>query len=325
MITACGSGGAAPGEPPEGRGLFTWEASGGELGIWHVLGEGARRLMTARPGYILVALSLYVVSVVIVGARWRGFVRSLGGEVAVWRASLATLGGIAVNNLFPSGRLGGEACRIALVRQHGVVTWRQATVSAVWDRLSQIPAIAILVVLAVLAIKDLASNWRQLAALGGVFLALIAAGIVIRRLRRSERVAGAWREHLAFSRANLRVFAVAVGLSGLVFLQDVLRISCAALAFGVSLPPTRVAVLSIVALLGGLAPSIGGLGPVEGGLVAGLVAFGVDVPTAAAITAAERLISYGFSTSAGSAVVALLGGKRLWKTIRQAAWSADPL
>jgi uncharacterized membrane protein YbhN (UPF0104 family) len=295
------------------------------LGIWHVLGESARRLMTARPGYILVALSLYVVSLVIVGARWRGFVRSLGGEVAVWRASLATLGGIAVNNLFPSGRLGGEACRIALVRQHGVVTWRQATVSAVWDRLSQIPAIAILVVLAVLAIKDLVSNGRQLAALGGVILALVAAGILIRRLRRSERVEGGWREHLAFNRANLRVFAVAVGLSGLVFLQDVLRISCAALAFGVSLPPTKVAVLSIVALLGGLAPSIGGLGPVEGGLVAGLVAFGVDVPTAAAITAAERLISYGFSTSAGSAVVALFGGKRLWKTIRQAAWSADPL
>ena len=104
-----------------------------------------------------------------------------------------------------------------------------------------------------------------------------------------------------------------------------LRISCAALAFGVSLPPTKVAVLSIVSLVGGLAPSIGGLGPVEGGLVAGLMAFGVDLPTAAAITAAERLISYGFSTSAGSAVVALLGGRSLWKTIRQAAWSPDPL
>src|SRR5512142_752300 len=64
----------------------------GMLGIWHLLGETARRLMTARPGYILLALSLYIASVFIVGARWRGFVRSVGGEVAVWRASLATLG-----------------------------------------------------------------------------------------------------------------------------------------------------------------------------------------------------------------------------------------
>jgi uncharacterized membrane protein YbhN (UPF0104 family) len=295
------------------------------LAIWHVVGETARRLMTARPGYILGALSLYIVSLFIVGARWRGFVRSVGGEVAVWRASLATLGGIAVNNLFPSGRLGGEACRIALVRKHGVVTWRQATVSAVWDRLSQVPAIAILVVLALYALKDVAGNWRQVLAMGGIVLALAAAGIVVRQIQRSEPVEGGWRHHLAFHRANLRVFGLAIGLSGLVFLQDVLRISCAALAFGVHLAPTKVAVLSIVSLIGGLAPSIGGLGPVEGGLVAGLVAFGVDVPTAAAITAAERLISYGFSTSAGSAVVAWLGGRRLWKSIRQAAWSADPL
>lgn len=297
----------------------------GMLGIWHLVGETARRLMTARPGYILLALSLYVTSLFIVGARWRGFVRSVGGEVAVWRASLATLGGIAVNNLFPSGRIGGEACRIALVRKHGVVTWRQATVSAVWDRLSQVPAIAVLVVLALLALKDLTSNWRQMAVLGAVMLALVAAGFAIKYLRRSEPAEGGWRQHLAFNRQNLRVFGIGIGLSGLVFLQDVLRISCAALAFGVSLPPSKIAVLSVVSLIGGLAPSLGGFGPVEGGLVAGLMAFGVDLPTAAAITAAERLISYGFSTSAGSAVVALLGGRSLWKTIRQAAWSPDPL
>jgi uncharacterized membrane protein YbhN (UPF0104 family) len=295
------------------------------LGIWHVVVESARRLTTARPGYILAALGLYVLSLFIVGARWRLFVRSMGGEVAVWRASLATLGGIAVNNLFPSGRLGGEACRIALVRQSGVVTWRQATVSAVWDRLSQVPAILILAVMAVLALKRLASNWRQLAVMGIALAALVAAGFALRWLRHSDARLGGWRERLALDQADARVFSIAVGLSGLIFLQDVLRISCAALAFGVSLSPTKVAVLSIVSLVGGLAPSLGGLGPVEGGLVAGLVAFGVDLPTAAAITAAERLISYGFSTSAGAAVVALLGGKSLWTTIRRASWSADPL
>lgn len=295
------------------------------LGIWHVVGEVARRLMTAKPGYILTALGLYIISLFIVGARWRGFVKSVGGEVAVWRASMATLGGIAVNNLFPSGRLGGEACRIALVRKHGLVTWRQATVSAAWDRLSQVPAIAVLVVLSVFALKDVASNLGEFTAVGAIVLALVGAGFAINRLRRSGAQDGGWRERVAFNRANLRAFAVAVVLSGLVFLQDMLRISCAALAFGVHLPPTRIAVLSVVSLVGGLAPSIGGLGPVEGGLVAGLVAFGVDVPTAAAITAAERLISYGFSTSAGSAVVALLGGRSLWKTIRGAVWSPDPL
>jgi uncharacterized membrane protein YbhN (UPF0104 family) len=295
------------------------------LGIWPTVVESLKRLSTARPGYVLAAFTLYVVSLFIVGARWRGFIRSIGGEVGVWRASLATLGGIAVNNMFPSGRLGGEACRIALVRQSGVVTWRQATVAAVWDRLSQAPAILILAVMAALAVRNLGSNWRVLAALGGVAAVLLVGGFAIKSLRRSgSRLAG-WRQRLALDEADLRVFAVAVGLSTLLFIQDVLRIACAALAFGVSLSPTKIAVLSMVTMIGGLAPSIGGLGPVEGGLVAGLVAFGVDLPTAAAITAAERLISYGFSTSAGAAVVALLGGRSLWNGARRRSGPADVL
>jgi uncharacterized membrane protein YbhN (UPF0104 family) len=295
------------------------------LGIWQTVVESAKRLSTARPGYVLAAFTLYVVSLFIVGARWRGFIRSIGGEVGVWRASLATLGGIAVNNMFPSGRLGGEACRIALVRQSGLVTWRQATVAAVWDRLSQAPAILVLAVMAVLAVRHLGSNWRLLAVLGGVAAVLLVGGFAIKNLRRSgSRLAG-WREWLALDEADLRVFAVAAGLSTLLFIQDVLRIACAALAFGVSLSPTKIAVLSMVTMIGGLAPSIGGLGPVEGGLIAGLVAFGVDLPTAAAITAAERLISYGFSTSAGAAVVALLGGRSLWNGARRRSGPADSL
>jgi hypothetical protein len=44
-----------------------------------------------------------------------------------------------------------------------------------------------------------------------------------------------------------------------------------------------------------------------------LMAFGVDLPTAAAVTALERAISYGFSTSAGAMVIALMGGRSVWK------------
>jgi uncharacterized membrane protein YbhN (UPF0104 family) len=286
------------------------------LGVWQTVVESVKRLSTARPAHVLAALALYIVSLFIVGVRWRGFLRTVGSEVGVWRATVATLGGIAVGNLFPASRVGGEACRIGLVRQAGVVTWRQATVAAVWDRLSEVPAILVLAVMALIAVKDLAATWRALAMLGGIVVALVGGGLALRRLRRSGSGLAGWRARLALDRVDVRVFAIAVGLSGLLWLQDVLRLACASLAFGVRLAPTQVATLSIVAMLGGLVPSIVGLGPVEGGLVAGLLAFGVDVPTAAAITAVERLISYGFSTSAGSVVVALLGGRSLWNTAR---------
>ena len=84
-----------------------------------------------------------------------------------------------------------------------------------------------------------------MAALGAVMAALVAAGFAIRHLRRPEPAEGGWRKHLAFNRANLRVFGIGIGLSGLVFLQDVLRSRLDVLA------PFR---LALVKVLDSLAP-----------------------------------------------------------------------
>src|SRR5262245_30229535 len=95
--------------------------------IWQPVAEGIHRLATADPRYAFAAVALYIVSLFIGGARWRGFLQAVGGHVSVLRSTLATLGGIAAGNLTP-GRVSGEACRIALIRLNGAATWRQATV-----------------------------------------------------------------------------------------------------------------------------------------------------------------------------------------------------
>jgi uncharacterized membrane protein YbhN (UPF0104 family) len=284
--------------------------------IWQTIVTSVGRLSAARLPLVLAALGLYVVSLFITGARWRGFLRALGGDASLLRAALATLGGISVGNLTPSSRLAGEACRIALVRSAGRATWGQATTAAVWDRLSEVPPLAVLAVMATVALGGLSSAWRVRAIVGGAVVATAALLLAIRGARRlGARLAG-WRRHLARGRVPLRVFAAGVGFSTLLWLQDVLRLMCVSLAFRVALAPPRLAMLSILTMLGGLVPTLGGLGAVEGGLVTGLIACGVDVPTAAAITAAERLISYGFSTTAGGLVVAWLGGRSLWTASR---------
>ena len=282
--------------------------------IWHTLATSARRLSTARPAYAAAALALYVVSLFIAGIRWRGFLRALGADATVMRATLATLGGIAAGNLTPSP--GGEACRIALLRAGGRTRWQQAAVAAIWDRLSELPPILVLGAMALVAVRSVAAGWQTNRILAGAAAALALAGFGLWRVRRSGGAWTRWRGQLAQHRVGPRVFAEGVGYSSLLWLQDVLRLTCATLAFGVVLSPTKVAALSIVAMLGGLVPAIAGLGPVEGGLVAGLLAFGVDLPEAAAITALERAISYGFSTSAGAVVIALLGGGSLWNAVR---------
>jgi len=283
--------------------------------IWQLVVSSVERLSAARPGYAAGAFLLYAISLGIAGARWRGFLRALGGDVGVVRATLATIGGIAAGNLAPVP--GGEAVRIALARTGGRATWQQATMAAVWDRLSEVPPIVVLAAMAAGAIGSRATRARTPALAAAV---AIAAGVIVFggwRLRRSGFAFAAWRDRLALHHVGAPLFAAGVAYSSLLWLQDFLRLACVTLAFGVALSPSKIATLSIVAMLGGLVPGIAGLGPVEGGLVAGLMAFGVDLPTAAAATALERAISYGFSTAAGAAVIAMFGGRAVWAAARE--------
>jgi uncharacterized membrane protein YbhN (UPF0104 family) len=285
--------------------------------IWRVVGEGLVRLASAKLGYVAGALALYIVSLFISGFRWRGFIRALGGHVGVLRATLATLGGIAVGNLVPSSRLGGEAVRITLARDAGHVSWRQATVAAGWDRLSEIPPILVLILMSGVAVTHLIPAWPRSAVVAlmiAISVLLVGGGAAARRWLgpRWSR----WREALAADRVGGSVMAAGVALSSAVWLQDVARLACATRAFGLSLSLTQLAALSVIAMLGGLVPSAGGVGPVEGGLLAGLISFGADLPTAAAVTAVERAISLGFSTASGAAVVGIVGGRSLWSAAR---------
>jgi len=110
-----------------------------------------------------------------------------------------------------------------------------------------------------------------------------------------------------------RVALSALGWSTLMWLEDLLRIVAVGLAFDIGFTWPQAAALAVIGVLGGLAPTLGGVGVVEGGLVAGLVMFGLPLDRALAVTALERAISYGFSTCAGGLVVLLLGGRRLFR------------
>jgi uncharacterized membrane protein YbhN (UPF0104 family) len=290
-------------------------------GVGHAAAETARRLAQARPEYLFAALALYIGSLFIVGARWRGFLRAIGGDVGLGRAAMATLGGIAAGNLTPSMRLAGEACRIAIVRETGRASWQHATIAAMWDRLSEVPPVLVLVIIAIVGAGHRVTSWHP----GGkgvmvIVMLGVAAAIAVAMgwaaVKRAKEQLVLLRERLRGSLVTGRVFATGVALSTLLWIQDVLRLTCAALAFGVALSPTAIATLAVVAMIGGIVPAVGGLGPVEGGLVGTLLAFGVDLPTAVAITSAERAISFGFSTASGATVIAFSGGGAIWRAAR---------
>ena len=272
-------------------------------------------LSRVDPALMALALALYAVSVPLVAQRWRVVLRAvIKDRVPLGPLVLASLASSFVNNVTPSARLGGESCRVILLVQLGLATTLKATAAIAYERLSELPAVALLAA-ATLVLAGRAS--RGIAA--GLTVALIGGGLLFVMRRRVARglteVADRWRGLSALDIAP-SALAASAGLSGIAWALDVARLAVIAAAFGAPIGVLQAATLSAITIAAGWVPTVGGLGAIEGGMIAGLMAFGVKPVDAGAITIAERAISYGLASAAGAAALSALGGRRLWRALR---------
>jgi len=266
--------------------------------------------MSADPAFLAGALALYLISMVAAGVRWLIVLRALGVGATWQDAVLINAAGVFVNNTTPASRLGGEASRVALVQRRAGASLADATLSVVCDRLTDIPPVAALALATLPAVRA----WPLLAA--GVLAAAIGFTLfrVLRGRGRGTRVEpstawGAWWKRMSRSRHAL---GPAVCCSMVIWAQDVARLWLVGAACGIPFSLPQVALLSIVGVIGGLAPTVGGLGVIEAGLFGTVLAFGVPAAPAAAVVALERAISYGVGTAAGGGAMIYLGGQVLW-------------
>jgi uncharacterized membrane protein YbhN (UPF0104 family) len=274
-------------------------------------------LRSVSPWNVAAALALYVLSLAAVGLRWRRILTAMGHRVRFLDTLLANTAGIFINNVTPASRLGGEACRIAAIGLRSGVPVTAATVSSVYDRLSEVLPVGAVVLCSVPALVSVGARLGRPVLAVAIALGIAVVGAVAyRRLLHNRAWWKSWRGRIAPGALDRRSVAAAVGYSGFVWAQDVARLMIVVAAFGERLSVPQAAMLSVVTIVGGLVPTIGGLGAIEGGLVAGLVLFGVRADTAAAMTAVERAISYVFATAAGASAFAIVGGRTLWNAMR---------
>jgi uncharacterized membrane protein YbhN (UPF0104 family) len=264
------------------------------------------------------ALLAYIVSVPAVALRWRAVLRGVTGQrLPLGPLVLASLASSFVNNV--TAGPAGEACRVVALVRLRFTTASRATAAVVYERLGEVPVFVLMAIVAlVFAGRNvrLATDraWIAIGALGGAALMLWAG----RRL-----VARWWTRLRDWARAEAvtiapATLAVSAGWSVAVWLLDVTRLWLVARIFHVHISVAQAAALSAITIVGGLAPTVGGLGVIEGGLIAALLAFGVPSSSAIAITAVERSISYGLATVAGAGALAVLGGRELWAAARTA-------
>ncbi len=276
----------------------------------------AGALAHARLALVALALALHVIGLVITGERWRVVIAALGSRLRLVRTTLINLAGIFVRNATPTTGLGGDASRIALLRAEGVPL-AQATASFAYVRLAEVPPLALVVALSAPAVASLVSRSRTAVNVTGavVVAVVIVAGLTRHRLRAHLASIWARTEHLRIDR---RAAALAVFYATLAQVETIARQIVVAAAFGLPLSIQQSATITAMTIVGGFVPTVGSIGAIDGSMVAGLMLFGADAQTGVAITIVGRAISYGVSTAAGAAALAMLGGRGVLRAFADA-------
>jgi uncharacterized membrane protein YbhN (UPF0104 family) len=290
--------------------------------MWQALRQAMTQLGSASPALAGAAVLMYALSVLMVGLRWQRILLGMGNglRVSVRDTVITHLSSIFVNNVTP-GRVAGELFRIAMLQRYTGIETKLVVASVGYDRLTDVIPIALLIALSLPTLRQVVSlttgqislvYWGLL----GLALLLVFAHF-IGRMSRVRRFLQGWRERLASIKVRRRDLLLALVCGFLLWGQDLVRLILVAAALHVALNPWQAIPLSMVALLGGLVPTIGGLGVVEGGLTAALCLFGVGLNKALAITALERGISYVLATGIGGLVLLCVGGGELWRHSRK--------
>ena len=274
-------------------------------------------------------MGIYFLSVLLYALRLKIVLKRIGIHIGVFDAVAAHLLTVTVNNLTPSAKTGGEVARAAYVYAKTRASLANIATAIAFERLSEafpVTALALIALYAALVAHSV--NIYVVAA-----VALPIAGVLLGFkywdklmdyvLRKSEQlgfIAVDESEELASLRklmGDYPLLLAAVALSTAVWVLDIIRLYVIGLAVGWRAPFFRFMLLSILYLIIGLfAITPGGLGIVEGGLTAALVALGAPTDKAIAITIIERLISYAIATLIGGLVATFTGGWHAWRLLR---------
>ena len=252
--------------------------------------------------------------------------------------------GLAVNNITPSGRGGGEPVRAYILSKEHDYNFKDTFATVVVDKLLDTFPFLVLSAITVFAMIVYFNVALWLVFLMGLGVAFILAllGIliymsvnssfagrvegwinrIIRRFKKNPEslqkrlhdFIGGFQRNMRMLISNKRLLYIAIPLSFLIWFFEIIRVYIVFMAFGANLNLIVIAWVFIIASLVGMIPLLpGGLGAVDG-----LMAFlyskaGIALSLTAPITLIERLISFWMATIIGLLLISYYGSSVLDK------------
>lgn len=314
--------------------------------LWFVgIDQVIDALKIAKLEYIGIALAAQVFNFYLYSLRWNILNGLADMNVGVKKLIPMVLVGLAVNNITPSGRGGGEPVRAYILSREENYPMEETFATVVADRaLDTFP----FVVLAILTIIGMALSFSfdlwlivlmvvALIAIVALLILLVymcinpkfgkrVDGWIIGLVRRfykknsaelEEKIHGiieGFQDTMKMVISDKHILYYAIPLSFIIWMVEIIRVYFVFLAFGANVSLVIIGEVFILASLAGMIPLLpGGLGAVDGIMIIFYSAAGITPSISAAATVIERLISFWMPTILGMVILPYYGSSVLDK------------
>jgi hypothetical protein len=277
------------------------------------------------------AVGVYLLSIPLAVLSWNAILKMFERQVPVIRLIPILMAGVFINNTTPMSRAGGEIVRVYGLRERFKLPYTIAILSVVLSKLTEVIPIGLMGIIGAFVLaRHRIISWEQLRFIGaiGCFVVGVATwGIYKKRcstlwskfldylIRKERQLSGEHPtiEEVTWSIKQRRAFGESLLFASALWTLALVRLKVLAYALGIDLSlGMAAAVIVWYIAIGFLAFTPGGIGIIEGGLVAGFVLMGIPPSRAFALTILERAISYMLSTGIGAICLFSLGGRELW-------------
>ena len=305
--------------------------------------------------YVLLAIVMQTFTYILYTWRWNIINKTANLDMGIRKSLPMVLVSLAVNNITPSGRGGGEPVRAYILAKEGNFKFEDTFATVIADRaLDTFPFIILAILTIIAIIFSFSLNPGLLA-----FLIICVVGIsalvclliylcingsfgvrlsswIIKLARRfykgynentDERIVDAVITFQSRMNSLLRdktILYYALPLSFIIWVIEILRVYVVFLAFGARVSPILIGEVFILASLVGMVPLLpGGLGAIDGMMILFYSRAGITSSISAAATVVERLISFWMTTFIGLICLSFYGTSILDKSFSMAKSESD--
>ncbi|MBQ8018579.1 MAG: UPF0104 family protein [Methanobrevibacter sp.] len=314
--------------------------------LWFVgIDQVISALKVANLYIIALAIAVQIITYFLYTLRWQILNKQADLDVSIRELFPMVLVGLAVNNITPSGRGGGEPVRAYILSKQKDYLFEETFATVVADRaLDTFPFVVLAAITIILMTLYFDMPTWLLAVMIVAVIAIIAilaiiiymcinpnfgnkvdgwiVGLVRRFYKKNsvelenkihEAVFG-FQDTMKNLVSNKKALYYTVPLSFIIWIFEIFRVYLVFLAFGANVNPIIIGEVFIVASLVGMIPLLpGGLGAIDGVMILFYSSAGITSSISAAATVIERLISFWMATIIGLVLIPKYGSSILDK------------